>query len=261
MSDQRTLLLEALRPGYAGEELTFGAFKVDDFERLLAVMNFREEGRILDLAGGFGRLARVLARAGHDVTVVELRASHVRKGELHFHGESEDVRQRVDWHIGDICAPLEFLPLNWYSGALLGHYSLNEIFDRVDHVMANVSRHLEPGGRLFIDVLPETPYPRMRQLEPLVDCVEADGRTRWRVFTYSIPLDDENRFHELVVFYERTVDDRLTLRHADSFRRRVWRLAEIQGAASAAGLRLIEIDGDGQYLTFEKPSEHEPEGR
>jgi SAM-dependent methyltransferase len=246
MSDQRTLLLEALRPGYAGEELTFGAFKVDDFERLLSVMSFREEGRILDLAGGFGRLARVLARAGHEVTVVELRASHVRKGELHFHGESEEVRQRVDWHVGDIREPLEFLPLDWYSGALLGHYSLNEIFDGIDNVMANVGLHLEPGGRLFVDVLPEMPYPRMRQLEPLVDCVEADGRTRW------IPLDGENRFHELVVFYERTVDDRLTLRHADSFRRRVWRLTEIEAAASAAGLRLIEIDGDGQFLTFEK---------
>lgn len=253
MSDQRTLLLEALRSGYPGEQLTFGAFKVDDFERLLAVMSFRPGGRILDLAGGFGRLARVLARAGHDVTVVELRASHVRKGEVHFSGEPDEVRQRVDWHLGDIREPLDFLPLDWYGGALLGHYSLNEIFDRIDAVMENVSRHLEPGGRLFLDVLAETPYPRLRQLEPLVDHIEGDGRTRWRVFTYSIPLDEDNRFHELVMFYERTVDDRLTLRHADSFRRRIWRRGEIQAAASAAGLRLLEVDGDGQYLTFEKP--------
>jgi SAM-dependent methyltransferase len=254
------MLLEALRPGYPGEQLTFGAFKVDDFERLLTVMSFGAGGRILDLAGGFGRLARVLARAGHDVTVVELRASHVRKGELHFSGESEEVRQRVDWHVGDIREPLDFLPLDWYSGALLGHYSLNEIFDRIDAVMENVSRHLEPGGRLFVDVLPEAPYPRLRQLEVLVDHIEADGRTRWRVFTYSIPLDEDNQLHELVMLYERSVDGRLTLRHADSFRRRVWRLDEIQAAASGAGLSLIEVDGDGQYLTFEKP-QFDSEGR
>lgn len=246
------LLLEALRPGYDGEQLSFGAFKVDDFERVLNVMSYREHGRILDLAGGFGRLARVLARAGHDVTVVEKQQSHIQKGQLHFRGEKQDVLDRVEWIVGDIRDPLDGLPLDWYSGVLLGHYSANEILTGLDLVVSNAAKHLEIEGRLFLDILPETPYAHMRELEPLLEHIEADGRTVWKAFTYCIPIDDVNQVHELIVIYERYVDGNMVFRHADSFRRRIWKFGEIDHIAKSEGLVLVERAEEGKYLTYQR---------
>lgn len=82
--DTAEALALALRPSYEGELQRFGEFKIDDFGAVVKTFKDMPGGRILDLAGGYGRLARVLARLGHDVTVVEWRKAILERGRYYF---------------------------------------------------------------------------------------------------------------------------------------------------------------------------------
>lgn len=226
-------------------------YRRDDYRTVLKYVNPRSGDRILDLGGGFGRIARVLARAGCEVTVVEQKRGLIQKGRYFFSNEPEYVQERVTWINGDITKPMTYLPMNWFCCALAWHYTINEILDDLLPVMENAHRCLERGGRLVLEVLPEGTYSRMREMEKLATHVDRQGR-RWDIFTYVVPIDSHGRWHELIMVYECFRGERLEFRAMDSIRRRVWSAAEIEEAAHEAGFLLVEKSEDGKCFVFAK---------
>jgi SAM-dependent methyltransferase len=102
----------------------------------------REGGPVVEWGAGTGRLAISLARAGFDVTGVELSGEMVERGRAK--GAS------VDWVYGDMrCAKLG----GWYRLAICAFNSFLCLLS-VDDALAflrNARGHLEPGGLLGIE--------------------------------------------------------------------------------------------------------------
>jgi SAM-dependent methyltransferase len=103
----------------------------------------REGGPIVEWGAGTGRLAIPLARAGFDVTGVELSGEMVERGRAKstalewVHGDMQDVKLRRRFRLA-ICAFNSFLCLLSVDDALA--------------FLRNAREHLEPGGLLGIEV-------------------------------------------------------------------------------------------------------------
>lgn len=60
-----------------------------------------EPGRIIDIGGGYGRQAVMLARAGHSVTVLDIDPRMLRHAEMLAASEPEPVRARMRFILGE----------------------------------------------------------------------------------------------------------------------------------------------------------------
>jgi SAM-dependent methyltransferase len=115
----------------------------------------RRGGPVLELGCGNGRIAIPLARAGVDVTGVDLSAPMLDDLRARLAREPAEVRARVSARRGDMRSvrvkrrfPLVYCPFN----ALLHLYDRRD----VERFLATVTAHLAPGGELVFDVsIPE----------------------------------------------------------------------------------------------------------
>jgi SAM-dependent methyltransferase len=115
----------------------------------------RRGGPVLELGCGNGRIAIPLARAGVEVTGVDLSAPMLADLRARLADEPVAVRSRVAVRRGDMRSvrvrkrfPLVFCPFN----AALHLYERRD----VERFLATVSAHLAPGGELVFDVsMPE----------------------------------------------------------------------------------------------------------
>lgn len=102
----------------------------------------REPGPVVEWGAGTGRIANALARAGHDVTAVELSEAMAdrgrKKGEARWiTGDMRDAEPDREFGLA-ICAFNSFLCLTDPDSALA--------------FLANAARHLQPDGLLGIEV-------------------------------------------------------------------------------------------------------------
>ena len=195
---------------------------------------------MLDLAGGFGRLAVVAARAGRDVLVVEADAGVLAHRDEYLNAVAPDVRRRIRWHRGDARGRLP-RPAQPYALALLAFNALNEITEGLEEVIANACGHLAPGGSLFVDCVLEPRYQHAGVVRPHGP-VEAGGE-RWFVSDLVVPTGE--REHTLVLLYDRG-DERLR----QHIPRRVWPLEQIAAAAAGHGAELV---ASAPALAFRRP--------
>lgn len=151
-------------------DLEYGLAGADGaFYRALAD---RTGGRVLDLATGTGRIALELARAGHDVTGVDISAVMLT------HAATKPGADDVTWVQQD-ARTLRLRPkfgLVTLAGNAFQSFLTND--DR-DAVLASVWRQLQPGGELAFSLR----FPSPEQLARRVDVPElwhtyldADGR-------------------------------------------------------------------------------------
>jgi SAM-dependent methyltransferase len=104
---------------------------------------------VLDLACGHGRIANRLAARGGLVSGLDQSAAFLEqaRAEAAAHGLTVDYRQ------GDMRA----LPAEWTGrfAAVLSWFSSFGYFDDEEnrHVLAEIARVLQPGGRLLLDLL------------------------------------------------------------------------------------------------------------
>jgi SAM-dependent methyltransferase len=224
--------------------------KADDIDGVLAFAGRRPSGRVLDLGGGFGRLARVLARAGHDVTVVDREQAMLSAGARDARLDDEAIAARIAWLHADIARPLDDLPLNWYALAICAHHTINELCEseQLNQLFANLRAHLETDGIALIDAIADVPYPRLDVVEWL-DAFADSERTSWIVTT--VATETAPRRHRLLFFYEQYEDGRMSERFVRSLERRVWTSDEIAAAAAGAGFVAAE-PRDGAPFTFVK---------
>jgi SAM-dependent methyltransferase len=108
-------------------------------------------GPVLEYGVGDGRIALPLARAGHEVTGVDLSAPMLDAFRAHLKAEPRDVQKRVKLVEGDMTAvalkkrfPLVICPFNAFL----------HLYDRrsVEDFLARVKQHLAPGGRFVFDI-------------------------------------------------------------------------------------------------------------
>lgn len=107
--------------------------------------------RVLELGSGAGRIAIPLARAGHQITGLELSPSMRTLAERAAQAETEKTRAQLTWIAGDMrnfSLPVQFdrviLPNNVLC-CLLAPAALREC-------LSCAVQHLAPGGRLILDV-------------------------------------------------------------------------------------------------------------
>lgn len=207
----------------------------------------REPGPIIEWGAGTGRIAAPLARAGHDVTAVELSEEMVNRGRekggaAWITGDMRHTEAGHDFGLA-VCAFNSFLCLTSPEDAL--------------DFLANAAAHLRPGGLLGIEVSafrPEElaiPYngPAL-QHDLMRDLSNGGTLERFSVSTYDAAeqLLSMRLFYELYgsggVMYERrsgTLEIRTTTRD------------ELTLMLRLAGFTVEEVYGgfDGESFTAE----------
>jgi len=111
----------------------------------------RAGGPVLELACGTGRVTWALAVAGHDVTGVDLSPAMLRRCEAKRSLHPAEVGARVHLIEADMCAlDLE----RRFALCLIPFRAFQGLIDPADQhrCLAGALRHLEPGGRLIVDL-------------------------------------------------------------------------------------------------------------
>jgi SAM-dependent methyltransferase len=113
----------------------------------------RTPGLILELGVGNGRIAIPLARAGHDVTGVDLAPAMLADLRRRLDDEPEAVRARVHLKRGDL---RRVRLRKQYALIIVAFNTVLHLYSRrdVEQFFATVKAHLAPGGRLLMDLSP-----------------------------------------------------------------------------------------------------------
>jgi SAM-dependent methyltransferase len=112
---------------------------------LIALANFPAGARVLDVGGGMGGPARVLAdRSGAHVTVLDLTPAFVTQGRVLT--ERVGMSDQVDFEVGDGTA-MPF-PNASFDGAWTQHSNMN--IENKEALYSEIHRVLKPGGRLVL---------------------------------------------------------------------------------------------------------------
>lgn len=210
----------------------------------------REAGTVVEWGAGTGRIAIPLARAGHDVTAVEVSGEMAARG--------RETCSAVEWAVGDmrnvklgrryglgVCAFNSFLCLLSVEDALA--------------FLRNAREHLEPGGLLGIEVSAFSP-------EELVN--ESGGPTFRHDFTRELPdgrldrfsvssYDAASQIMQMRLFYEMyDASGRLESRRAHDLRIRIVGRAELELMLRLSGFVLEGVYGGFEGEPFESGCDH-----
>jgi SAM-dependent methyltransferase len=111
----------------------------------------RTDGKILELASGTGRVMLPIARAGKEVTGVELSRKMLDRCRERVAAEPDDVRARITLVEGDM---RDFALEERFSLAIIPFRPMQHLMTIEDQLscLDAIRRHLVPGGRLIFDV-------------------------------------------------------------------------------------------------------------
>ncbi len=210
----------------------------------------REGGPIVEWGAGTGRLAIPLAKAGFDVTGVELSERMVEEGrkkshEVEWvHGDMRSVKLGRRYRLA-VCAFNSFLCLLSVDGALA--------------FLRNAREHLEPGGLLGIEVSAFSP-------EELVD--PPGGPELRHDFTRELSggwldrfsvsrYDAATQLMEMRLFYERyDGSGMLENRRAHDLTIRITNRDELDLMLRMAGFEVEAVYGGFEGEPFDSASDH-----
>jgi SAM-dependent methyltransferase len=124
---------------------------------------------VLELAAGSGRLAAPLARAGFDVTALDLSQDMLDLLQQKLDHEAPEVRARVQPILGDMTT---FELGRTFPMVVLGALSICLLRERADRLalFERVAAHLSPGGRFLFDFL-DTTEASLRDQDERIDAV------------------------------------------------------------------------------------------
>jgi len=211
-------------------------------------------GPVLELAAGTGRIAIPLARAGHEVTALDLSTAMVGRGKQK--AEAAGVAERVHWVHADMCNfeleerfALIFVPFN--------SFMLATTLEAQEACLRRAHKHLAPRGKFVLAIFsPNFEKIARRQEKRLFRGVRPWPERGSLVAVFS--NEERDPFEQVVevdmVFEEHKLDGSVQ-EHSYTFRMRWLFRWEAQLLLERCGFTILDIFGnyDRSPLTGESP--------
>lgn len=214
-----------------------------DYYRKLAS---HANGPILELACGTGRVTIPLARAGHEITGLDISKKMLERAKSKLKQEPAEVRRLVKFVEGD----MRMFTLDEKFGlCLIPFFSFQHLLSEGDQLqsLSRIRTHLLPGGRLAFNVF-NPDLTRAEGLQRLDKVVEAPGET---VMRYSVQwFDRVNQITYGWLIYEFVGSDGLVRRKVFPFKLKYLFLADAKRLLNKAGFRLRALYGSYHRTKF-----------
>jgi len=135
----------------------------------------RIRGLILDLGAGTGRVALALARAGYSVVGLDNSPAMLRRARRNRRRLGGEAALRVKFSQQDMT---DFRFRRSFAAAIISFSTLAMLTGPEQHLscLTRIHEHLEPGGRLFIDLF----APSLKPIQP-------EGQPRLTGHAFHIP--------------------------------------------------------------------------
>jgi SAM-dependent methyltransferase len=208
-------------------------------------------GQILELCCGTGRVAIPLARIGARVVAVDISEAMLNRFRQKIEQEPQAVRDRLQLVLQDI-TQLDLGPSR-FELAIVSFNSLLLLTTRREQQTALVgaARHLEPGGRLAIDVvnplalpLDGDPNPK-----PFFTRRHPDRNRLYTRFAAMGPLGPDQR-QRLYGWYDELDEQGRVLRTPYSMHWRPIFRSELELMLEGSGLEVVSVQGGHRSEAF-----------
>lgn len=207
----------------------------------------RQGSPILELGCGTGRVLLPIARAGFDITGLDLSPQMLARLHSKLALEHTDVRSRAKLIQGDMTAfdlgakfPLVTMPFRPFQ-------HLIQVQEQIG-CLHGVKRHLAPGGQLILDFFQTDPRRMhdpafLKESKPLSEFQMPDGR-RVMVTDRTVAFHGAEQFNDVELIYSVTHPDGRTERLVHAFPIRYFFRYEVEHLLVRCGLRVVALYGD-----------------
>jgi SAM-dependent methyltransferase len=218
----------------------------------------RTGGPVLELGCGTGRVLLPIARAGFDITGLDLSPQMLARLHSKLALEKAEVRSRAKLIQGDMTDfdlgakfPLVTIPFRPFQ-------HLIHVQDQIACLHA-VKRHLTAGGQLILDFFQTDPRrihdpAFLKESKPLPEFQMPDGR-RVTVTDRTVAFHGAEQFNDVELIYSVIHPDGRTERLVHAFPIRYFFRYEVEHLLARCGLRVAALYGDfdGSPLTDASP--------
>ncbi|HVQ21670.1 MAG TPA: class I SAM-dependent methyltransferase [Candidatus Saccharimonadia bacterium] len=218
-----------------------------DIERYLALAE-AENGPVLELMAGTGRLAIPLAKAGHAVTAVDLDPAMLARAKARWARSRDDATARgsLSFELADV------LEIDLGARFALVLIALNSLFllgtrARQAAGLRVAARHLRPGGLLVVDVwLPDQADLELYDGRLNLEWERTDPETGLRVAKVDAARHDSATGHvEMFTWFDTwPIDGGPVSRVSRTDHVRLVTAGDLAAMAEEAGLTVEAIEGD-----------------
>jgi len=212
-------------------------------------------GPVLELGCGTGRVLLPLARAGVEITGLDLSAQMLARCRAGLRLETPEVRDRVRL----VAADMTSFDLGRRFAAIICPFGGFQQLRTVEQQLACLERcrgHLLPDGRLVLDLPNPDPAPSPYARDEAVEgedaaqlCDWTDGR-RIRWWMTVTGYDRSQQWTECEVTYEISEADGTTRRVAETLGLRYIFRYELEHLLVRSGYRLVALYGDYDRSPF-----------
>ncbi len=222
----------------------------DDIAFWQAVTPAASDGPLLELGCGTGRVLLPLARAGHEVTGIDLAPHMLERCRAKLEGESGEVRDRVTLREADMAA----FDLGRRFAQVYCAFGTFHHLRTVEQQLSCLERcrdHLMPGGTLVLDLINPDPAPAASgDAEATVSgglesgMVEVGGGRRIRSWVTVLECHRALQCNDCEVTYETIESDGTTRRLTETFPFRFVFRYELVHLLARCGFRVMAMYGD-----------------
>lgn len=195
-----------------------------------------DQEKVLDLAGGAGRLAVLLSKQGHDVTVADLSPEMLSIADVHARESRQDIKL-VEANMMDLSELETFSLITCFADSLC----YLEDIDEIKQTFGEVKNHLNINGKFMFDVI--SPYQTDEVYPGYMYNYESDDKSRAFLWQSFGDEDVEHGvIHELTFFNE--VEDGFYSRVSEEHFERTYKLNTYLYALKDSGFTRIQVYSD-----------------
>ena len=212
-------------------------------------------GPLLELGCGTGRVLLPLARAGHEITGVDLATHMIAQCRMKLQAESPEVRDRVRL----VEADMTLCDLGRRFAQVYCAFGTFHHLRTVEQQLACLERcrsHLLPEGRLVLDLINPDPAPGDASTDAPADGDMSVGIVDWtydrRIRSWATVIDSHRslQVNDCEVTYEITEADSSVRRVTETFPMRFVFRYELEHLLARSGFRLVALYGDYDRSAF-----------
>jgi len=206
----------------------------------------RANGKVLEVASGTGRVLIPVARAGNDITGLELSRVMLDRCRERVAAEPKDVQARITLIEGDM---RDFMLEERFELAIIPFRPMQHLMTIEDQLscLDAIRRHLVPGGRVIFDVfnpdLVRIASPSTAEWEDTPETALPDGST-FRRGGRMVAVHRVEQVNEIELIYYIARPGGKTERRVHAFGMRWFMRPELEHLVARAGFTLDAIYGD-----------------